>query len=979
MHGTIEQRAWVGRVLGIELGQAVRETQRQPDGDAGAARADGGDTGIFDIVKDLAADVSAAVTGSDPRKDTKIALLARLAALTDPAASTGDEKVAFKKERDAVTSALTADAPPAANLDTAAKALERLVQLIEASKRRTMLVALETKNPEAATQARTAFAKFDKTLAGVEVTPALVAQVGQERAAKEKELATALTVLKNARKLPDDNPLKAAAIAKAEKTYVAIKGVADQIAERENAMVGRTSLTNAMSHGPLSAETDAPFNPRTAQKLFAAYNQDARMADAAVSAASTAKYPEAIADNVTGMISRAQGGFAAGSGEAFNDRDASRKYGQDLLKMGGDIGPEYFARLPDYVASGQQFVENATGDAGATSWADIAQKRSVKLAGKIVKPDGAVDVTSGDAKNAIGNVLFHPDAMRNQTPALGAHVLKTVSFLSDPTTGPQASDVLKGVAAPTNPAAQKLVRNSLGKGPTEALDDTGARTVVLASMLKPLDQGPVGSCFATAPTRRMRETKPLDAMKAYADIASKGTYKPAFGPEVPAVTNLPPGEDPVMRSWEYTTATAAARNAHSQERTTFATQVAKGTDLLKATAVKHVKAEDRDSAWTTKKQKLTKDVADAFTFTYDPMSVITTASDGRSSQGRYIVEQVSNGKQIRSQADFEQAITEVALTSLGIDPASADAAQVKALVQSPAFIAAVCPSDYQPWALASGGQTEAATKTLFGDTLAQKDILPEVGDPKPSEDDRTKQVLASFLKKFQGDPSEMVTIRTVGKHGFNALPNDPSLAPLKGRDDTETAQKMQANLVDKAQAVKNTDLAADRAAWMFDEAIRKEAASEKDATLKDLIATEAAKHRPAAPMRPAALTVAIKQALDAYHDKAADTRANAWKTTEQSAGRAVDATALAKRRTNIKKELDDGTQLGAKNVLMKDMAVPEFVIADSNWGSALNHTFFVIAPDPTTGEVLLWTKAEPPGTMTPAGRDWVDKEWASIQ
>jgi hypothetical protein len=39
---------------------------------------------------------------------------------------------------------------------------------------------------------------------------------------------------------------------------------------------------------------------------------------------------------------------------------------------------------------------------------------------------------------------------------------------------------------------------------------------------------------------------------------------------------------------------------------------------------------------------------------------------------------------------------------------------------------------------------------------------------------------------------------------------------------------------------------------------------------------------------------------------------------------------------------------------------------------------FVIAPDPTTGEPLMWQKKDPPGSLTPAGRQWVDDEWAHI-
>jgi hypothetical protein len=973
MQASTEQQEWVSRVLGIQPGALATP---RPSGDArGPQPVDGGgETGFFDDVKNLVSDVGGMIAGADSRKATRKSLLLKLARLTDPDGATKEEKAGFKKERDAATKALAGEAPSGSELDTAAEAIARLAKLIEQARRRVSLAALGAKNPEAAKQARATLGKFDTVLGDTEVTPELVKETGEARAAKEKELAAALA--EASKKLPANDPRKK----KALEAYKALKAEADTLAERENAMIGRTSLENALSHGPLSSESgSAVTRPETAQKLIAAYGKDARIADAAVTAAGTAKFPDAIADNVDDIITRSQNGFAAKGGQAYNNRDTAREYGQNLLKMGGNVGPEYFARLPDYIASGQQFTPDGPGDKSETAWNKAAQKRSTTLAGKLIKPDGTIDVTSDAAKAAIGDQLFHPDAVKYQAPALSAHMLKTVDFLADPATGPQATAVLKGVTAPTNPAAQKLVRGSLGKGPADGLDDAGARTAVLASMLKPLDQGPVGSCFATAPTRKMRETQPLDAMKAYADIAAKGTYKPPFGPEVPVVTNLPAGEDPIMRSWEYTTATATSRRANSDERTTLAKNVAKGTDLLKDIAVKHEKPEDKDASWSAKKQKLTNDVADALTFIYDPTSTITNSSDGKSSTGRYIITRVSDNKEIRSQADFEAAITDVALASLAIDPSSPEATDVKNLVTSNAFIAAVCPGDYKPWELSSGGQTTAATQTLFGDTLAQKAMLPEATDPKPNEGDRTKQVLSAFLKNFQGNPAQMATIRTVGMHGFNALPNDPSLAALKGKDEAETNQKIQANLVDKGTALKNTDLSADRAAWLFDAAIKKEADAEKDATLRDLIETEAAKRRPTAAMKPAALTKAIDDSLEAYHDKAADGRGEKWKTDETAKGKTPAPADVTKKKAEIKKALKQAAENAAKDALLRNMDAPEFVIADSNWGGPLNHTFFVVAPDPTSGEPLLWEKTEPPGTMRPAGRDWVDHEWASIQ
>ena len=59
-----------------------------------------------------------------------------------------------------------------------------------------------------------------------------------------------------------------------------------------------------------------------------------------------------------------------------------------------------------------------------------------------------------------------------------------------------------------------------------------------------------------------------------------------------------------------------------------------------------------------------------------------------------------------------------------------------------------------------------------------------------AEGARTTQVLTDFLNNFQGDARQMATIRTVGMHGFNALPNDPSLAPLKGKDNAETVRRV---------------------------------------------------------------------------------------------------------------------------------------------------------------------------------------------
>ena len=970
MADVAEQRSWVGRVLGITL-----PDRDAPRGDTEIRRQsalDGGDSGILDFFSDVKAKIESTVTGTDPRAEEKKVLLASLARLHDPSDADTKEKDAFKQERDAIGQALKDDPPSTENVNIAKAALDRLEHLIEAANRRIAVANLAKRDPEAGKDAEEALGKFQKLLGDTEVTPAKVKEASQAREAKEKELAQALNVLKKAQKLPDTEKLKQPAIKKAQQIYDGLKQEADRLADRENAMVGLTSLTAALQHGPMSGETGAPFKPETVRKLVAAYKDDPRMADSAVRAAGTAKYPDLIADNVGPMIARSRSGFAAGNGEAFDNRDFSQQYGQDLLKMGGEVGPEYFARLPDYIASGQQFATGATGDGTATTRNQVAQNRSVKLAGALIAPDGGVDVTSDGAKAAIGNALFHPDAMRTQTPAFSEHVLKTVDFLADPTTGPQAGAVLKGVTAPTSPAAQKLIRTSLGKGGSDAVDDTGARSAVLAAMLKSVDQGPVGSCFATAPSRRMRETQPLDAMKAYAQIASKGTYKPPFGPEVPAVTNIAAGDDPLIGSFEYSTATATARRAGSDQRKDFAQHFAAGVDDLKGSAVKH-ETGDKDKAWQKKKLKLTNDVANAFTFTYDPLAISTDSSDGHSSQGRYLIERVSDHKQIKTKDEFEAAVTEEALQSLGIDPKAPEAEEVRKTVSSTQFINKVCPAGYKPWELAGGGQTQEATQTLFGDKLTQQTMLA-AGNTTQNEGTRTAQVMTGFLNNFQNDPRQMATIRTVGMHGFNALPNNPSLAPLKGKDPAETAQKVKENLTDKAATLANTDLPAERAAWMFDEAIQQEADSERDPDAREAMQKEAQAFRPTGPMKPPALKAAIEHALDAYHERWADAYSQNW-----GAGGGHSGTDIQKKKADVKKYLDDRAAGRATTAMVKDTGAPEFVIADSNWGDATNHVFFVMVPDPTTGEPRLFEKTEPPGELRPAGRKWVDAEWADIR
>jgi len=65
--------------------------------------------------------------------------------------------------------------------------------------------------------------------------------------------------------------------------------------------------------------------------------------------------------------------------------------------------------------------------------------------------------------------------------------------------------------------------------------------------------------------------------------------------------------------------------------------------------------------------------------------------------------------------------------------------------------------------------------------------------------------------------------------------------------------------------------------------------------------------------------------------------------------------------------------------LVAALPMPEIKIADTNWGDNESHTFFVMAPDPLTGELILWKKDEIKGTMVPAGDNWSDAKWDTLK
>jgi hypothetical protein len=912
----------------------------------------------------------------------KEALTRRLAPLTDPPGATPEDLRALAEERQKATAALTPEFPLPADMKKAETAIGALEGLVKQVKQIGGVAGKYGATSDVATQTKGAFKKFRDVLGNVEVNDKLIADSKQAVKDKQDELAAKLQAYHNAQAMPEGNEqqrrAKQQAVERTGNEYWEVDAQKTAAEAYLKAALGQKNLTDALAGGPLSGNSDQKFKPDTAATLIKGFTENPALAKTATDAATTARDPDAIAAGWPTVRDAVSGGMASSTGRAYTDTDYADWYGGQLLKAGGNAGAKYFDRLPDFLASGAQFDPSPFGPIQPT-WNEVTGARTKELAGKLMKDDGTIDLDTPEAKKIIGQSLYGRDVMGTPTPDLTKHILKTLDELRDP----QASQVMKGITAPpTNPGAQGLIKTSLGKSGTDTIDVKDTRQAIMKSMLTPLSQGSVGSCFATAPVRKMRENQPIDALKAYTEIATKGTFKPTGATDpVPIVTNLPPKEDPISRSLEFTLASSTAVETTSRESNAFSSNMKAGIGQFEPMAG------GASSEWPRKKAAVTSAISNAFTFVYDPTADVKGSNDGSSSKGHYVLTLKNGNKPITTKDEFSEAVAEIAIASFGVGGGSDEATRIKTLTKQDAFINAVCPGTYKPWDLAGGGFGDQATKSLFGSGLTVKNLMPQSsGSPAPTEGERTTKLATDMINKFRGKTDQMIVVNTNGIHSFNALPNDPSLAPLKGATDTETAQKVQTNLVDKGQALKNTDLTAERAQYLFDQELNKAIKAEKAKggtsnpdwvqLLEDGVKTK----RPTAAMKPAALNQAIKDALKPYQDAAATKEADDWKGKEETATppRPVTPDKLLEKVNALKKAKAEASENAAKSNMIRDMAAPQFVIADTNWGSGLDHTFFVIAPDPTTGEPMLWKKTEPPGSMAPMEKKWLDTRWESV-
>ncbi|MBB94962.1 MAG: hypothetical protein CML68_10215 [Rhodobacteraceae bacterium] len=816
-----------------------------------------------------------------------------------------------------------------------------------------------------ATVAGAAHAAFDQMRAitgGGEVTDQRIADADAAATASGQALAQAEQDLLDAGNIPIITDRDIITRANAVRDATRLRDEARQ-ADQEakglaRALLGTKLLAEALDTGPLSMKGAGRKLPdAVASDLIDAFTTHPRLAADTVDIAQDAMDPEAVVQGIATVGAQLDAGFVSATGAVPYGFDA-HAYALDLLKMGGTCGADYFARLNDYISNdGLMDLQPLPDD--PTNRDSRGTRRCMAVAGELMDMNGNLDLNRADAKKAVGKMLFHPATMADPTPAMNKHMLKALRELDTQPLRAQAAHVINNTPAANTPAAVALVNAATGGHGNPSNFET--RQAILAAMLQSVDQGPVGSCFATAPARKLRDVTPLTAMQTFRELAVNGRFTSAKGPPpTPAVINIPPGENPLIRSMEYTIATAMGQDAAMDTQRLLSAIDNRGAYGVQQHLIANpVAGLDANNIAL----RIKTAVRAEFTPVYDPTILnAQVAGDGRSDRGRYVMYD-QTGARIDTRADYQARVEQVALAATGYAATSPEGQAIVQAVQQ-GLMAELDGLQAQgvdiPWYMTDGGLTEEAVETVFGAMVRTPMVaeLPAVPAGDVAIGQRTVELMENLMGAFGTAADDMLLVRAEGIHGFNALPNHPSVLDLMQGPGT-AAQKLQDKLVQPGLDLAAAQLDTAEAVAQFDKLFEGPLTQlEQEARNMALPEQQRARNARAANR--------LRQAMDQYRPTAPCTPGGlqALVTQTANASRCIRANAIAER-------------LG--NQLASAYAEPQVVIADPNWGDDEMHVFFVVAPDPVSGHPKLWKRIDPPGTLEAADPKWLKASWMTLE
>lgn len=853
------------------------------------------------------------------------------------------------------------DANQAAEIAEAQAKLESLIRTASAIK------AATEDSPEAAAAMREAMAGFDAELGtGTDVTPEFLAQIETERADAKLAQTTAESALAAAHGLPQGRA-RNKAVELAQQELNVATGALDTADRRLTAAQGKQGLTTAIISGPLSPEAPLKLTLEDSEvaAFVEAYRRHPALADFGLETAATSDNPGAISAGMEVLCDRMEGGFAAHDGSVPPSGFDADAYARNLIKGAGAEGGEYMAAAASYIDSGGHFTANPIPSPSGNSAVQRERDRSNYIAGAVIGPDGSIDPDSAEARAALDHLRFSPDVLDSPTPSLNKHVTATYAMLSNEANRERAQNILGEVDTPTG-SGQLLLSRALGT-PNGSVTQDQAREQVVAALMTPVHQGAVGSCFATAGVRRMSELNPLESMQRYAELAEDGIFRPRNGEDpIPAIMTFPAEDNPLIRSMEYSAATVMAGMDGNRRHTTVQNGLNSATDGLS------------DATTTVDRALIRATLHSSFTVIYDAQRRGARAADGSSSLGVYTLTQTQPvNRPINTQAEYVAALTERVLTAIG-EPADSDRGrEVVALINSADYLATLGT----PWELGSGGFPDEADEVLFGEAQQRRDLTSSRGFWDDlfwrDEGDRTEDLLETLLAETAGAPEDMVPVMNLGIHAFNLLPNDPSMVAL--REGGDIAGNIERMLVEPGQKISSTALSENRATEITREFYEGVKRWDPSASRQPLVDRALRGGPGVSGLTPARLQVHLIASLSDYLDQCALDSANQWFQTEVRAGRVrTEADRDARRdsqRTKFVRTLE-GMILTAT---MGEISIPSVTVANANWGNAEYDVDFVMAPNPMTGELIMWKKYRPSGDMRPAGKKWTDAGWQIVE
>ncbi|MEL6466558.1 MAG: hypothetical protein AAFQ58_16450 [Pseudomonadota bacterium] len=788
-----------------------------------------------------------------------------------------------------------------------------------------------------------------------------------------------------------------------------------QIAVKEDvikAAEDQRALFDAITFGPLSPNATPPLPPVKVKEMIELFAKAPDLATRACKLAKNAQDVGALVDAALFLGDQLQSDFAFQPPALPNGTlpnpvalkpEHAKVFAASLLERTAYLGPQFATDAQAAITAGVHVTPNPVVDPAKGDKENIAA-RATQAAETMMQtgPGGVVtlDVNSPAFADMLTMQKFSVSGTVAPSTMQTKEIEKLQAVLNDPTPDPttgqtkkqQAEAILNAVAVPTDTRAQELLSKSLGIPAADFTDpakvaevEQKMRVAILKAMITPVAQGKVGSCFATAGLLQLKEEDPIRTMGMFAELANDGTFTPNVGAVVPAVVNLPPGDDPLSRSLEYTIGSASARLEESKEKqaafyTLMAPIPAKGRDPARPAPFDTVAAA---ITGTTDIAALQDYLLSAFclnlTFEYDPTMDADLATDGSSDQGIMRIIDATTGQVIDTEAKFVSFLEDMidACFATG-DPDLdvTDQAAIKAACSDPAFLAGMNARHevVAPWKKSGGGYGAQTAVVLHGAaptvSATATPMAPAVAGANTTA--RATDVLKGIANMGAG--GNMTMIGTSGIHSFNAVPHTTEMQALMA-----TPPGIDANIAAFAregQTLKNAPIAPlEKTVHLFEVQMKRVIATMPTPEIADMVRLNML-NVPTYPMTPQQLNDHIETQMANAHDAIAQRDAEAWKERRIAAGKPAPSPArMANEKTRYETKSKQRQERAMGAALVEELGAPTVVIADSNWGDANDHNNFVIAPDPVSGDLKLFSQSVLTGELQMMGDDWLKADW----